>query len=432
MRKDELQVPATPSRNRYESDRKHFRSVILREEKLMSRYATFDRDAIRRHPLSFECLRPNYWRDADRILHSFAFNRFLDKTQVFYLNENARLTHRMLHVQLVAKISRLLARALRLNAQLVEAIALGHDIGHTPFGHEGEYFLSRISWEHTGRYFKHSVQSVRWLNILEKNSQAEGSPNNGLNLSLQVLDGILCHDGEDLQMKMAPDRSKDIDKFKRQYNQKMKKERVMHTPMTLEGCLVRFCDVIAYIGRDIEDAISVGLIDRFPETPLGQNNGQIIDSLVMDLLTHSEGKDLIAYGRKNYSALKELYEFNMTHIYQNELITINRTKIERLFNMIFDEILRDLQTENLSAPVFKDHLMPISTYYPGYLKKSGPEQVVVDYIAGMTDRYFIRLVDKMFLPSRFPVNFADLSELTGMPENTLDKIIKRTRSTNDD
>ena len=413
------------------SSRAHFRSVILLEEKHLSSYAARDSDAIRRAPLSFECLRPNYWRDADRILHSFAFNRFLDKTQVFYLNENVRLTHRMLHVQLVAKISRLLARALRLNAHLVEAIALGHDIGHTPFGHEGERILSAILHERLGRYFKHSVQSVRWLNILEKNSQTEGVPlrRNGLNLSLQVLDGILCHDGEDMRRMMAPDRSKDIEKFKRQYYQKMNKKQVFHEPMTLEGCLVRFCDVIAYIGRDIEDAIAVGLIDRFPDTPLGSSNGQIIDSLVMDLLRHSEGKNRIAYGRNTFKALSDLYAFNQQQIYRNRLIAIHHFKIERLFHMIFNEILKDIDNGDETSPVFKDHILPIHLVYPAYLAKSGPIQVVVDFIAGMTDRYFINLVGEMFLPSPFPVNFADLSRITGMPEKYLDLVIQARTST---
>jgi len=419
------------SRKNIEAQRDHFRHIILLEEKNLSQRAARDKDAIRKHPLSFECLRPNFWRDSDRILHSFAFNRFLDKTQVFYLNENSRLTHRMLHVQLVAKISRLLGRALRLNPHLVEAIALGHDIGHTPLGHEGERILSEISYKRTQKYFKHSVQGVRWLNILEKNSQHEGTPNNGLNLSLQVLDGILCHDGEDMRMAIAPDRTKSIGKFLKQYRQKQEKESLFLAPMSLEGCLVRFCDVIAYIGRDIDDAIAVGLVDRFPDTPLGKNNSQLIDYLVMDLLKASEGKEKIAYSRKTYNALKELYAFNMENIYKNHLITIHQKRIERLFTLVFEELLSHVKQKYTSSPIFKDHINSISEYYTDYVDKYDPEQVVIDFISGMTDSYFLDLAQKLILPGTFPVDFSDLARITGVPEKYIDSLITK-RKTNEE
>lgn len=419
---------STPIRKTVESQRAHFRHIILQEEKFLSPKAVKDKEAIRKYPLSFECVRPNFWRDSDRILHSFAFNRFLDKTQVFYLNENSRLTHRMLHVQLVAKISRLLGRALRLNAHLVEAIALGHDIGHTPLGHEGERILSGICYKHLKKYFKHSVQGVRWLNILEKNSQKEGSPNNGLNLSLQVLDGILCHDGEDMRMAIAPDRTKSIAKFTMQYRKKQEEKNLFLAPMTLEGCLVRFCDVIAYIGRDIEDAISVGLIDGFPESPLGSSTSQVIDTLVMDLLKHSEGKDKIAYGRKTFKALKELYDFNMENIYTNHLITIHQNKIERLFKLVFEELLSHVDDNYFSSPIYKDHINPIAEYYHGYVEKSGHQQVVIDFFAGMTDRYFLDLASKLMMPSPFPVDFSDLARITGIPEKYMDFLISKRKA----
>ena len=403
-----------------------FRDIFLEEERNLSKYATRDRDALRRAPLSFECIRPNFWRDSDRILHSFAFNRFLDKTQVFYLNDNIRLTHRMLHVQLVAKIGRLLAKCLRLNTSLVEAIALGHDIGHCPFGHEGERILSQLSRAKLGKHFRHSVQSVRFLNILEENSQKEGAPaGRGLNLTLQVLDGILCHDGEDLQVTINPDRSKTIEKFTRQYHDKMEGKANFIQPMTLEGCLARFCDVIAYIGRDIEDAIAIGLIDRFPDNPLGSSTGQIIDALVMDLLANSENKDRISYSKKTFKALEELYKFNMKNIYRNPLIMIHNRKIERLFIMMFDEILKDLEQGNRESPVFKDHVNQIERYYPNYIESTKPAaQVVVDFISSMTDRQFLQTVSDMFFPGPLPTNYADLSRITGLPEGHLDNLFR--------
>jgi len=193
--------------------------------------------------------------DVDRILYSLAYTRYIDKTQVFYLVKNDHITHRVLHVQLVSKVARTIGRFLRLNEDLIEAIALGHDIGHAPFGHEGETYLSGLCRESGIGYFNHNVQSVHFLDRVEKKGK-------GWNLCLQTLDGILCHDGEVHNRHLSPQREKSFSILDRELVEKTARRDTALVPMTLEGCVVRMADTISYIGRDIEDAIRLGLIKR--------------------------------------------------------------------------------------------------------------------------------------------------------------------------
>ena len=160
---------------------------MLKIESKLQEYATFDKDAIRMQELEYD-IRPNYFRDIDRIIHSLSYSRYIDKTQVFSLKESDHITKRMIHVQLVSKIARTIGRALNLNEDLIEAIALGHDIGHVPFGHTGEAILNEITYKEEKRYFNHNVQSVRTLMMIENHGLGE-------NLTIQTLDGILCHNG---------------------------------------------------------------------------------------------------------------------------------------------------------------------------------------------------------------------------------------------
>ena len=177
---------------------------FLSKEENLSEYATKSKDAIRLKPLD-EDLRPNYFRDIDRIIHSLSYTRYADKTQVFSYKENDHISKRMIHVQLVSKVARTIGRALNLNEDLIEAIALGHDIGHTPLGHEGEYILDEISQRELGEKFAHNIQSVRHCMYVENKGE-------GLNLSIQVLDGIMCHNGEILSNKYLP-MKKDKEEF---------------------------------------------------------------------------------------------------------------------------------------------------------------------------------------------------------------------------
>jgi dGTPase len=225
------------------------------EVKQLSDRAASNRYAIRR---ALEERRDTDYRqdfsiDVDRILHAHAYARYIDKTQVFYLVKNDHITHRVLHVQLVSKIARTIGRYLRLNEDLIEAISLGHDIGHAPFGHDGERYLSKLCEYYGIGSFQHNVQSVQFLDKVERKGM-------GWNLCLQTLDGILCHDGEVHDQMLQPEKQKTFDTLDRELAIKIKDPRSTLTPMTLEGCVVRMADTIAYIGRDIEDAIRLNLL----------------------------------------------------------------------------------------------------------------------------------------------------------------------------
>ncbi len=228
-----------------------------REQERLSPIATMSADGKRRHAEKklADGYRQAFSVDTDRILHSHAYARYIDKTQVFFLIQNDHITHRVLHVQLVSKIARTIGRFLGLNEDLIEAIALGHDIGHAPFGHDGERFLSRLCEAKGIGPFLHNVQSVHFLDTVERQGR-------GWNLCLQTLDGILCHDGEIHNQALKPRRSKTFKTHELEIKAKKADPHKELIPMTMEGCVVRMADSIAYIGRDIEDAIRLKIIKR--------------------------------------------------------------------------------------------------------------------------------------------------------------------------
>jgi dGTPase len=379
---------------------------------------------VRRYEEEFPNIRPSFSRDGDRILHSAAFTRYIDKTQVFSLSENDLITHRVIHVQLVSKISRIIARALRLNEDLVEAIALGHDIGHTPFGHDGEDHLNNEVTQKLGVesfYFRHGVQSVRALDKLE-GRHIPGTVGRSLNLTLQVLDGILCHDGEDLRRSIGPERDKSWKDFDYEMERKKKEKKVEIAPMTLEGCLVRFVDTIAFLGRDIEDAITIGLIkwDEFPKI-LGDSNREIVNNLAMDIIEQSRGGDEISYSPKRFDQLKKLRDFNYRRIYNNPLIKIQKDKIRGMFDALYRRFLRDVKDERTDSPIFLDHINLIDRgdEERSYFRNTPCEIIVIDYMAGMTDDYFINIFTELFTPRKLPLNFRQIERATGLPKKRL-------------
>ena len=323
------------------SDLRMLRERLDRQEdETLSPYATKSRQAIRRQyeEKINSGHRQNFAVDADRILHSRAYTRYIDKTQVFYLIDHEHISHRVLHVQLLSKISRTIGRYLRLNEDLLEAIALGHDIGHPPFGHDGEAILSRLCETHGIGPFLHSVQGVRFLDKIEKGGR-------GLNLSLQVLDGILSHDGETHLERLVPDQEKSFADFYGEIEIKQNDPHHNLKPMTLEGCVVRLADTISYIGRDLEDAILLQLIHRqdlpsLVRERLGDTNGTIIYNLVTDLITQSLNKNYISYSAEIGEALRSLKEFNYRRIYQDPRIKAETDKIEALFASLFTRFLQ--------------------------------------------------------------------------------------------
>ena len=354
-------------------------------------------------------IRPPFFRDVDRIVHSKAYARYIDKTQVFFDINNANITHRSLHVILVSRVARQIGRVLGLNTDLIEACALAHDIGHTCYGHIGEQILDAISKKNNIGSFNHNAQGVRWVFYLEKRFPTK--PANGLNLTLQVLDGILCHDGEINERELKPQKvnGKTWNIFFKEYEDCFSENNIIRIPMSYEGIAVRFADSISYIGRDIEDAILLKLIKRsqIPEMCkkiLGDTNRDIMKTLIMDLLSYSMNNYTIGYSEEIFEALKKLKRFNYEYIYARRNAIDNKLKIpftERLkekFELIWNMSLKHLEEENFQAPIFKDHVEYIddnkySTYFLPLKEQNKLTLIVRDYIAGMSDKYFAQIYD---------------------------------------
>lgn len=365
------------------------KSNFLNKERFLSEYATKSSDSIRLSEAS-EDMRPSFFRDIDRIIYSLSYTRYLDKTQVFSRSGNDHVSKRITHVQLVSKIARTIGRALNLNEDLIEAIALGHDIGHTPLGHEGGAILNELSLRELNEYFAHNIQSVRHLMKVENDGR-------GLNLSIQVLDGIMCHNGEMLSSRYYPV-SKTIEEFLEEYENSYhdldssKKNR----PMTLEGCVVRISDVVGYIGRDIEDAIMIGKIKR-EDVPreitsvLGNTNKEIVNTITTDIVKNSLGKPYIGMSEEVYKALFNLKKFNYKHIYNFSLTTEEKEYYRIGMNKIFDRYLNDITNKNYDSIIYKIFL---NSQVEDYNTNTSDKRKVIDFIAGMTDELFFKEIEK--------------------------------------
>jgi len=337
--------------------------------------------------------RPAFVRDIEKIMNCPYYNRYTDKTQVFSMYKNDDLSRRALHVQLVSRISRNIGRLLGLNVDLIEAIALGHDIGHTPFGHAGESVLSDIYNKYTGKYFNHNVHSVRVLDGIFH-----------YNLSLQTLNGILCHNGELELDKYVPSKMDNFDDFDNLlegcYTNNVSVKLI---PSTLEGCVVRISDIIAYLGKDRQDAQRARLITseaEFDDNAIGSFNAKIINNLIVNIVENSYGKDYICMDKEYYIALKQGKKQNYQLIYQTDFIKKTKSIIEPIFNKIYDKCIFDLNNKNTNSPIYKHHISYVKEYNK-YYKKSDYENedvndIVVDYIASMTDNYMLELYKYLF------------------------------------
>lgn len=377
-----------------------------------------DRQNNRRNPLAFKdafalrrkdlehdratTMRPAFSRDIEKIINVPAYNRYADKTQVFSFVQNDDISRRGLHVQLVSRIARNIGEILGLNTSLIEAIALGHDIGHTPFGHAGEDYLSRIFHSNTGLYFRHNVHSVRVLDKLFPR-----------NISLQTLDGIVCHNGEFAQqvLQMSDlDNFEDFDNIiKRCYTE----SDIIKTlrPSTLEGCVVRVADMIAYIGKDRQDAISLGCLDAnkvFTGDVIGHTNAQIITNLCTDIINNSYGKDKIALSDDMFNALKTAKRENYEYIYNKEGVSADHGNIVgEMFELVYNKCRQDLIDGCKLSPIYKHHVKYLSkksrSVSPEEYKNEEVDMIVADYIAGMTDSYFNALFEFMFPNSNLSI-----------------------------
>ena len=392
---------STPVRQPIISPDPSLRAYLDKHESLYSPLAATSADAVRRHNRKAPDIRTPYSRDADRIIHTRAYTRYIDKTQVFYLVENDHITHRVIHVQLVSRIARTIGRSLRLNEDLIEAIALGHDIGHIPYGHFGESCLSELCERNGIGKFFHNVQSVQSLDRIED-----------CDLTLQVLDGILCHNGEADDLRIAPEPCTTWAAFDKKVQDNAGGRR-NRPPMTLEGCVVKFADTIAYIGRDVQDAREIGLLPASSSIPeecrelLGDTNREIINTLIYDLLKNSDCEDegYISYSRDIEQALILLRDFSQKNIYNNPRLVSEREKIRTMYGMLFATYIDDLEHRRTSSRIFSD-FVNTTWINSGYRDTATHAELVRDYIAGMTDRYFAKQFEEIVIPRRVEGHFS--------------------------
>lgn len=365
------------------------KNTMHKKDEFLSPYASKNEEGLRLNQESQD-IRPNYFRDIDRIIYSLSYTRYIDKTQVFSHKENDHISKRMTHVQMVSKIARTIGRALSLNEDLIEAAALGHDLGHPPFGHTGEAILNKISLELGLGYFNHNIQSVRTLLKIE--NQGKGS-----NLCLQTLDAIMCHNGE-IELAEYYPVSKDIETFLQEYNLSYQDNNIIKKlrPMTLEGCIVRVSDIIAYIGRDIEDAIRLGIItkDDIPQNIkniLGDNNRDIINTIILDIITNSYQKPYIKISPNIFTAIKELKKFNYENIYYKANTSEDITQYEMMFRKLIEVYYYQLQNNKEEETIYQSYLNHMSKEYR---QNNSNYRIIIDYIAGMTDDYFKKQYEK--------------------------------------
>ena len=376
-----------------------------RENGYVNPYRFDDDKAVRRDPSHDKAnlWRPTFVRDTEKIMHLPAYNRYSDKTQVFSFYHNDDLTRRSLHVQLVSRIARNIGAVLGLNLDLIEAIALGHDIGRTPFGHAGERFLSELYCAETGRYFNHNVHSVRVLDKIFRR-----------NLTLQTLDGILCHNGEFELKEYRPELNKTFEQLDAEIEdcytigQPAIKRLV---PTTLEGCVVRVCDMIAYVGKDRQDARAAKIIDdsvNFSNKVIGTQNAAIINNLVVDIIENSYGKDYILLSDEAFNDLKLAKKENNDIIYKNpEINTLYDDTIKPMFEELYYRLLSDLKKGDENSLIYRHHISSVLSDFKyrdnkDYLDEE-PNDIVTDYIASMTDDYFIDLHKYLFPNSKYRI-----------------------------
>ena len=343
--------------------------------------------------------RPAFVRDIEKIINVPAYNRYAGKTQVFSFVENDDICRRGLHVQLVSRVARGIGALLGLNVDLIEAIALGHDVGHTPFGHAGERFLSACYHRRTGRYFNHNVHSVRVLDKLYRR-----------NISLQTLDGVLCHNGEFAQQRLVRGTTATFEELDALVEACDADEQTIATlrPATLEGCVVRVCDMIAYVGKDRADALDMGVLpslDAFESDYIGVDNARIINNLTVDIVNNSYGHDAISMSAEAFADLKRAKRQNYELIYLREgMVDDTENVVEEMFEEMYARLLDDLAHGDESSPVIRHHVSSLvaksrSVSAEDYLSQD-PNRIVADYMASMTDRYFMSLYARLFPHSK--------------------------------
>lgn len=367
------------------------------KEALLYKGATKSSDAVRLYPNKVpDHFRSPFEMDIDKILHNPFYNRLTDKTQVFSLFHNDDLTRRALHVQLVSRIAEQICERLNLNVELARAIALGHDLGHTPFGHSGERFLSEQYHKSAGRYFNHNVHSVRcMMNVIPAN------------LTLQTYDGIICHNGEkDFEEEYYPSKLKTPEEFlKMVENCYIDESAISHLrPATLEGCVVRICDVIAYVAKDRQDALRVGITPERAEEEqvFGEgSNSDVISKCVLNIVKNSYGKPYIKMDAEVLAGLMAMKKINGKAIYGNSKANKCEDDVRYMMEKLYEKLLKDRKEENKESILYTYHMKQYHDCYfhkgtDEYRENIIPDDAVVDFIASMTDDYFIALFKELF------------------------------------
>lgn len=356
----------------------------------------------RTHPHTPD-LRDEYFRDQTKIIHSLPFRRLKHKTQVFFAPNNDHICTRIEHVLHVATIAATICRGLNksgrwnLSEDLAYAIGLGHDIGHAPFGHEGERAINAcLPKGH--KPFLHEINSYRVVEHLANYGE-------GLNLTFAVKDGIICHCGEDYaNNQLRPAKTpNDLEKITGR----------TQMPSTYEGCIVRLSDKIAYLGRDIEDAIKAELIttDDMPQQvreELGEKNGEIINTLTLDLINHSKDRDCIGFSAEKFELLSQLRRFNYERIYDNEQMRQRKQTICKCIADLFEYFRRIFGQYKFDYETYEREGKQTARNFANYMKsmqkvyrqdETQLDDIIADYIAGMTDSYALDVMEDVILPN---------------------------------
>ncbi|GAB4224914.1 MAG: deoxyguanosinetriphosphate triphosphohydrolase [Spirochaetales bacterium] len=364
---------------------------------------------LRPRPKDSVDLRGIYFRDTTAIIHSYPFRRLKHKTQVFFAPKNDHICTRIKHVMHVSTIAATICRALSLDSDLAWAIGLGHDLGHTPFGHLGERILRSIIRE-TGLSFPefhHELYSLRMVDHLANYGR-------GLNLSYAVRDGIATHCGEKYEQRIEPEFTiKDLSSL----------TGLERYPATWEGCVVRMADKVAYLGRDLEDALQLKIIHRnqIPEEAvrvLGDSNSEIIDTLVNDMILEANREGKIGFSDTVFEAVLTLKDFNYRTIYEGPVLSSYHDYFERILRTLHSYLLHIFTRYGEDFPAYRQENNRLAIRFGDYLAKMAPfyrerdkdfRYAVIDYIAGMTDDYAMECVQEIMIPRKFEYRFDEES-----------------------
>ncbi len=404
----------------YKSLSKEISQQIIydKEHNIKNPYAFNEENIIRRYEGhdTPRLWRPAFVMDVEKIMHNNYYNRYSDKTQVLSCFKNDDISRRALHVQYVSRIARTIGMTLGLNLDLIEAISLGHDIGHTPFGHTGERYLNDLYYANTGRLFNHNVHSVRVLDKLIRR-----------NISLQTLDGVICHNGEMEQQEYRPIKLDSFDDFDQRVEScyidpSANKKQI---PSTLEACVMRVSDIIAYLGKDRQDAIKIGLLDShnaFSAEGLGSTNAEIINNMTVSIIENSYGKPYLSMDKEVYDAFSKAKKENYELIYNDDKREdLYQHNIKPMFEQLYNELLAQAKSLSKDSILYKHHIdfirqanqyshyQPIDEFMDEYTSSS-PDDIVMDFMASMTDDYFIDLYHHLFPNGKYKVDYTGYFE----------------------